>query len=261
MHFNGRSIRIVPLALSLSLLVCTAAWGASKQKGPVIEPKARQVLQQVGDFMKSAERFTFSMEATREVVMETGQKIQYGSVHEIAVRKPDGVKVISDGDQGDFKLWYDGSRITLLSVERNTYSSAEVPGTIDEAFDKMAKERGISPPMISLLYSDPIQILKNKVRSGFYVGLSKVRGVECHQLAFSSKDRDLQIWISTGISPVIRKVVLTNRKEKYSPQFTAYLSGWDFSPVLPDTIFMYILPKGAILADFDSLRPSDSGGN
>ena len=260
MHFNGRLIRTVPLALSLSLLVCTASWGASKQKGPVIEPKARQVLQQVGDFMKSAERFTFTMEATREVVMETGQKIQYGSEHEIAVRKPDGVKVITDGDLGDFRLWYDGSRITVLSVEKNSYSTGAVPGTIDEAFDKMAREKGISPPMVSLLYSDPIQILKNKVRSGFYVGLSKVRGVECHQLAFSSEEMDSQIWISTGISPVIQKVVLTNRKEKYTPQFTAYLSDWDFSPVLPDTIFMYILPKGAILTGFNSLRPSDSGG-
>lgn len=260
MRTNNRLLSSFSLTLSLSLLVCTASWGASKQKGPVIEPKARQVLQQVGDFMKSAEQFTFSMEATREVVMETGQKIQYGSVHKIAVRKPGSVKIISDGDLGNFKLWYDGSRITVHSVERNTYSIETVPSTIDEAFDQMAREKGISPPMVSLLYSDPIQILKSKVRSGFYVGLSKVRGVECHQLAFSSEEMHSQIWISAGISPVIRKVVLTYRKERNNPQFTAYLSDWDFSPVLPNSIFTYILPKGAILADFESLRPLNSGG-
>jgi hypothetical protein len=259
MRTNNRLLRSFSLTLSLSLFAGTA-WGASSHKGPVIEPRARQVLQQVGDFMKSAERFTFTMEATREVVMETGQKIQYGSVHDIAVRKPDRVKVISAGDLGDFKLWYDGNRLTVLSVERNTYSTETVPATIDEAFDKMAKEKGISPPMVSLLFSDPIQILKSKVRSGFYVGLSKIRGVECHQLAFSSEEMHSQIWISAGVSPVIRKVVLTYRKEKSTPQFTAYLSDWDFSPVLPDSIFMYILPKGAILADFESLRPPKSAG-
>jgi hypothetical protein len=114
--------------------------------------------------------------------------------------------------------------------------------------------------MVSLLYSDPLKMLKEKVDSGFYVGLNQVRGVESHHLAFSSKEMDSQVWISTGLSPVILKVVLTYKMQDSSPQFTAYLSDWDFSPFLPDSLFNYILPKNALLTDINNLRTGDSGG-
>ncbi|MCK5351965.1 DUF2092 domain-containing protein, partial [bacterium] len=191
MHPNTRLIKLVTLVLFLSILA-VPVWGASKKRGPVIEPRARQVLQQTGDFMKSAQSFTFAMETVREVVMETGQRIQYSAMAEIAVRKPDGVKIISNGDLGDFTLWYDGSSIIVHQVERNIYTRAEVPDTIDAAFDYLAEEKGITPPLISLLYSDPIKLLKENVSSGFYVGLNQVRGVQCHHLAFSSEDMDSQ---------------------------------------------------------------------
>ena len=256
MHPNTRLVKMLSLMLFLGILAAPA-WGASKKKGPVIEPRARQVLQQAGDFMKSAQQFTFKMETVREVVMETGQRIQYSAMHEVGVHKPDGVKVISDGDLGDFTLWYDGSNITVHNADRNIYSREEVPNTIDAAFDHMAKEKGITPPMVSLLYSDPIKRLKEKVSSGFYVGLNQVRGVPCHHLAFSSEDMDSQIWIAAGLSPVILKVVLTYKEQKGAPQFTAYLDSWELSPFLPDSLFKSVLPKNALLSDFDKLRAKD----
>ena len=257
MHPNTRLIKLVTLVLFLSILA-VPVWGASKKRGPVIEPRARQVLQQTGDFMKSAQSFTFAMETVREVVMETGQRIQYSAMAEIAVRKPDGVKIISNGDLGDFTLWYDGSSIIVHQVERNIYTRAEVPDTIDAAFDYLAEEKGITPPLISLLYSDPIKLLKENVSSGFYVGLNQVRGVQCHHLAFSSEDMDSQMWVAAGLNPVILKVVLTYKERKGSPQFTAYLADWDLSPFLPDSLFKSILPKNALMSDFGSLRAPDS---
>ena len=259
MHPNARLIKILPLVLFLSILAASA-WGAAEKKGPVIEPRARQVLQQAGDFMKSAQTYTFKMETVREVVMETGQKIQYSAIHEIAVRKPDGVKVLSDGDLGYFSLWYDGDSITVHNSEQNIYSTEEVPGTIDAAFDHIADKKGITPPMVSLLYSNPIELLKSQVSSGFYVGLNQVRGIPSHHLAFTSEDTDTQIWVAAGLSPVILKTVLTNKDEKSSPQFTAYLSDWEMSPFLPDGLFKSILPKSALLCDFKRLGATDHGG-
>lgn len=259
MHPNARLIKILPLVLFLSILAASA-WGAAEKKGPVIEPRARQVLQQAGDFMKSAQTYTFKMETVREVVMETGQKIQYSAIHEIAVRQPDGVKFLSDGDLGYFSLWYDGDSITVHNSEQNIYSTEEVPGTIDAAFDHIADKKGITPPMVSLLYSNPIELLKSQVSSGFYVGLNQVRGIPSHHLAFTSENTDTQIWVAAGLSPVILKTVLTKKDEKNSPQFTAYLSDWEMSPFLPDGLFKSILPKSALLCDFKRLGGTDPGG-
>ena len=255
MHPNTRLIRLIIPVLFLGLLAAPV-WAASQTKEPVLEPRARQVLQHAGDFMKSAQNFTFTMETVREVVMGTGQKIQYSSMNEIGVRKPDGVKILSYGDLGNFGLLYDGSTITIYNHERNVYSKAAVPDTIDAAFDYLAKEKGITPPMISLLYSDPIRLLKDKVQSGFYVGANHVRGVKCHHLAFSSEDAYIQFWIAQGLSPVILKVAITYKAKEGSPQFTAYLSDFDFSPFLPDSLFKYVLPKNALLSDFDNLKSS-----
>jgi len=259
MHPKSRLIKPITLVLFLSVLA-VPAWGASKKKGPVIEPRAREVLQQAGDLLKSAQDFTFAMETVREVVMETGQRIQYASMHEVGVSKPDGVKIISNGDLGDYTLWYDGKNVTVHNVERNVYSKDKVPDTIDAAFDYLIKEKGITPPMISMLYNDPVELWKTRVSSGFYVGLNQVRGVKCHHLAFSSEDTDSQLWISAGLTPVILKVVLTYKGQKGAPQYTAYLSDWDLSPFLPDHLFKSILPKNALLSDLGSLKSEKTGG-
>ena len=59
---------------------------------------------------------------------------------------------------------------------------------------------------------------------------------------------------------MILKTVLTNKDEKSSPQFTAYLSDWEMSPFLPDGLFKSILPKSALLCDFKRLGGTDPGG-
>ena len=259
MHPKTRVTQLSVVVLLLGIMA-VPAWGASGEKGPVIEPRARQVLQRAGDFMRSAQSFTFSMETTREIVMDTGQKIQYSGLHEIAVRKPDGVKVLSDGDLGDFSLWYNGDSITIHNSEQNIYCSQEAPDTIDAAFDYLAKEQGITPPMVSLLYSDPIELMKSKVSSGFYVGLNQVQGQPSHHLAFTSEDTDTQIWVAAGLSPVILKTVLTSKDETSAPQFTAYMSEWDFSPYVPDSLFESILPKSALYCDFTSFKERDPSG-
>lgn len=258
MHPNTRVIKVAVPMLLLSILA-VPAWGASEEKSPVIEPRAREVLQQAGDFMRSAQNFTFTMETTREIVMDTGQKIQYSGIHEMAVRKPDGVKVLSNGDLGDFALWYDGASITIHNSEQNIYCEEKAPDSIDAAFDVLANEQGITPPMVSLIYSDPMELLMENVSSGFYVGLNEVRGVPSHHLAFTSEERDTQIWVAAGLSPVILKAVLTNKDEKSAPQFTAYLSDWNLSPYLPDGLFKSILPKSALFCDFSRFRENDSG--
>lgn len=259
MHFNSKQMKALSLVLFLGILTVPAR-GAFGEKAPVMEPKARQVLQQAGDFLKTAQSYTFAMETIKEVVLDTGQKLQFSAMHEVAVRKPDGVKILSEGDLGNFTLWYDGASITVHNSEQNLYSTEEVSDNIDAAFDQIADKKGITPPMVSLLYSDPVALMKDGVKSGFYVGLGRVRGVESHHLALTSEDVDTQIWVAAGLSPVIVKVVQTRKNETGAPQFAAYLSDWDLAPFLPDSLFNSVLPKSALLCDFSRFKTPDTDG-
>ena len=56
--------------------------------------------------------------------------------------------------------------------------------------------------------------------------------------------------VTTGVYdiPVLDlqvKVVLTHKKVSGSPQWTAYLSAWNFSPQLQDSLFVFVPPEGA----------------
>ena len=41
------------------------------------------------------------------------------------------------------------------------------------------------------------------VHTALYLGLSRIRGVECHQLALRHPEFDVQVWVSTGAVPVV----------------------------------------------------------
>lgn len=230
-------------------------------KGPAfVEPSARKALQIVNDYLKDADSFTVKIRTVKdEMVGDTHQKIQYGGIHDIAVRRPDKLKIRSRGDLGEIRLWYDGNRLTILDIldyniepdevlgDNMTYSWVEVPDTIDAALDHVAENYGIAPPLISLVKSNPLGILNEMATSGFYVGLNHVGDVKCHHLAFTMEGVDVQLWIENGLTPLIRKIVITYKEVPGSPQFEAYLSDWNFSPHLPDSMFKFFKPKSALL--------------
>jgi hypothetical protein len=76
--------RWVPLwaALVLSFCIMAPAWSAEalkKAKAPDIEPKAREVLQQMCDYLKNLQQFSVQAEVTEDVLLTSGQRIQYGA--------------------------------------------------------------------------------------------------------------------------------------------------------------------------------------
>ena len=109
----------------------------------------------------------------------------------------------------------------------------------------MALKYGISSPVSDVLYRDPYAVLMENVESGIYVGRPVVDGVPTHHLAFTQKNIDWQLWIEDGANPVPRKAVITYKNVTSSPQFTVWLSNWNFAPRLADSLFEFLAPDGA----------------
>jgi hypothetical protein len=83
------------------------------------------------------------------------------------------------------------------------------------------------------------------VETGIYVGQPVVQGVPTHHLAFTQKNIDWQLWIEDGANPVPVKAVITYKNVTSSPQFTVWLSNWNFAPRLADSLFEFLPPEGA----------------
>jgi len=267
------SIILLAFAFLLPGMVTAESTAAAERAGiAFVEPGARKALRIVNDYLKSAENFTVRMETVSDEVLESGQKIQWAAVQEMAVRRPDRVKIKSVGDMGETRLWYDGSRVSILDIldynidpdevlgDNMTYSSVEAPDNIDAAFNLMDEEYAIAPPLIALARTNPLENLNDLATSGFYVGLHHVRGVKCHHLAYTGEVMDVQLWIDNGLTPLLRKVVITYKNEPGSPQFTAYLTEWDFSPHLPDIVFKFLKPKSALLVPLEKIDAEGEEG-
>ena len=222
----------------------------SKLKAPIIDPKADQLLQEMGNLLKTAKRFYFTAEIMFDDVLPSDQKLQFAAYAEVSVEKPNRIFMEYLSDLGTKRFWYDGKTVTLLEGGTNFYSTVNAPPTIDKTLDDLMKEYGFSPPLSDFLYDDPYNVLMKKVEAGIYVGLGDVGGIQCHHLAFVEKYIDWQIWIEDGKQKLPRKLVITYKTMPRAPQYIAVLSDWNFTKSFPDSLFKAEIPKGATRIEF-----------
>ena len=215
-----------------------------------VEPRANEILKQMGDYLKKADRFTFNSEAYFEQVLTGGQKLQYNSLAKVAMQRPNQLRADSHGDVANESYYYDGKRITHYDHRSNTYASIKAPDTIDAALDFLAEKYGLIMPLADLAYKEPYSILIQNVKSGAYIGLSRVRDTMCYHLAFQQDEIDWQVWVDAGWMRVPRKVVITYKKATGVPQYMTFLSEWDFEPRFPGDLFKFIVPPNAKQVEF-----------
>jgi hypothetical protein len=69
----------------------------------------------------------------------------------------------------------------------------------------------------------------------------------CHHVSFQSKVIDWQAWIEDGAVPLVRKAVIDFKTEQGSPRWMVLLNKWDLVTPLPDFVFRFEPPPGAIV--------------
>ena len=218
---------------------------SSSQKAQNIDPRAKEILKNMSEYLKNTWGFSFKADISFDEVLPSGPKLQFSATDKVSVRRPDRIRAVYDGDLDKRKFWYDGKSVTLLDTEDNLYSTFAAPPEIDAAIDFAIEKYGLSVPLADLLYSDPYKILTENVVQGFYVGKSRVQGADCYHLLFIQNTIDWQAWIEIGNRPLPRKAVITYKNQPGAPQYTALLSDWDFSSPLPDSLFKFQPPEGA----------------
>ena len=216
---------------------------------PAVEAKATEALKRMSERLKKASAFRVHTNLTFDDVLPSGQRIQLEASSDVAVRRTDRFHGTRQGDLRSMRLWYDGKSVTLLGTQDNLYASFPAPPTIDAALDHAFDKFGIVAPAADLVMSDPYAVLMEGVQTAAYVGLHQVSGVRCHHLAFTQKTIDWQIWIEDG-KDVPRKLVITYKELRDSPQATVVLSDWDFTAQLPDSLFAFKAPEGAQRIEF-----------
>jgi hypothetical protein len=216
---------------------------AEKTSAPAPDPK--QILQQMCNFLKNQHQFSFKAEVYDDQVYAGGRKLQYGLDVEAFFKRPDKLRLNGNGDLESKQLIYDGNTLTLYDKDKNHYGTMEVAGDIDTALNKASKEYGLHVGLAELGANRLAEQANQDLTHALYVGETKVRGVSCHHLALDKEKVHYQLWVDAGDKPLLRKVLVTQKQLPYSPQWTAFISDWDFAPQLADSLFTFSPPEGA----------------
>ena len=245
-YFVRRIISVVAL-----VVVVSAGWAQPGYAQPTgIEPQAEKLLRRMSDYLASRQQFTAKAESTLEVVLTSGQKLQYDSPATLSVSRPNRLHAHRKGDIANQEFFYDGKTLTLYNPRENLYATTAAPPTVDETLDFAREKLDIIAPAAELFYKNAAERMLKESTSGFVVGPSVVASVKCTHLAFRGSEVDWQIWIEDGDKPLPRKFILTSKKVAGEPQFTVIIRNWDVAPKLTNQEFSFTPPKGAKKIEF-----------
>lgn len=217
----------------------------SAQKASKIDPKAKEVLHDMSEFLSRQKAFEVDVKGSTDVVLEKGQKVQFNRAGHIWVERPNKIRSDRKGDLADAQIYYDGKTLTVYVRNAKAYAQRPVPATIDatlsELYDKLDMDLGPG----DLLSSNPEKTLMEDATSGKYLGSSVIDDVKTHHIAVQGNEVDWELWIEDGQQPLPRKYVITSKKMESAPQYSVSLSNWKVTADLPDETFTFEPPKDA----------------
>jgi hypothetical protein len=251
-----RCRRSACLITAFTLVVVALAPEQAVAQPEGIDPQAEKLLLAATSFVAAQKQFSVDTRSTIEVVLATGQKLQFAHAASLSVLRPNRMRAERRGDLVDQVFLYNGKSLTLFNPKEGFYATVAAPATLEEMLDFARQSLDIVAPAGDLLYKNAFEILMQDVKSGFVVGKSAIDGVPCDHLAFRAAEVDWQIWIQEGKQPLPRKLVITSTDVVGTPQFAVVMTNWNLEPKFSDGTFTFTPPKGARKVDFLPLGPS-----
>jgi hypothetical protein len=212
--------------------------------GQTVDPKALDQIHRMADFLSTIKAGQFTIQDVSDHILDSGQRTQLESTRRVAFRMPDRFAVDYAGQGQTRRSVYDGKAITMFEREQNLYAQEPMPPTLPETMDTLATKYGMAVPAAELLRPGLFDRLKAQVRSGEYLGVEEIGGVNCHHVAFSQDWADVQMWVQDGDQPLLRKSAIAYKKIPGTPKYVMNLSGWNLTDP-PDSAFALTVPADA----------------
>ena len=238
------------ILMVIAIVISTVAFSQENSEESATFSYAKSILQKMSNYLSSADQFSFHAVMTEDRLFDKDYYIHGEVRSEVTIRRPDKVFAEIKSDYNHKRYWFDGQKITLLTVPANYYATAEAKGTIDEMADFVSDNFGVHIPLVAFAFENSFEGLTEEVIDGYYTGLHSVGGVPCHHLLFIEDDAEWQIWIEDGQYPVPRKYVVKYKLDDRDYVFVALINNWEFNEFASDETFNFTSPFGAAEIEF-----------
>ncbi|MFC5610356.1 DUF2092 domain-containing protein [Variovorax soli] len=205
-----------------------------------VDPAATALLRRSMDYLGGLQRFSVESDNTLEVVLISGQKLEFDSAARTTVRRPDRLRAERMDESQRQVLYYDGAALTVSMPGTRHYATVAAPASLDATLDFAREQLNLIAPASDLLASNAYERLTQDLQAAFIVGPSVIAGEKATQVAFRAPDVDFQLWVKDGPSPLPLKYVITTKSVAGMPGFAVTLRKWNLDPKVPDTLFRYV---------------------
>jgi hypothetical protein len=244
----------VDVAAALLLILVAAPANARSEAD---EGAAKRV-EAMANFLAKAPRLSVTADCSFDVVQDSGQKIEFGEVRAITLRRPDRVRIETTRRDGLRRgLIFDGKQVTAFDLDQKVYATTPKPGTTDAAFDFIKDDLDMRLPLSELFSSNFPQKISDMLGSARLVGEDTLNGVATDHVALRGDTADLQLWIARTGDPLPQRLVITYRLAEGQPQFAANFRDWNLAPDVPDSAFTFTPAEGAQEIPFLVRKPEN----
>lgn len=232
------------LAVSALLPAAHAASPAATEAAAAVDPAAIKALEKMGRTLRGLGQFEVVSDASIELVLENGQKIEIDQDIRYRARQPDHLRVDMSNENYDRQLYFDGQRLTVWAPRLNYYATVDTQArTLGQLVTNAASKYGLALPLTDLFLWGTDAAPLAAITSGFKVGDTVVAGDRVEHWAFRQDGSDWQVWISKE-SSLPRKLVIVGRDDPALPEFSAELR-WDTRTPIADATFAFAPPADA----------------
>lgn len=252
-----------PLAPVVAALLLAAPAGAQSttRETPAIDPTAVEALRRMGAYLRTLKSFGVVVDAAKDEVSASGQKIQYSGTVNYLVRPPNALRAEIRTDRKQRIIYYDGKTLTVYAPRMHYFAQAPAPPTIMAMLDSAKDKFDLELPLSDLFTWGTANDGTKDLTAARLVGPAYVRGVDADQYAFRQPGADWQVWIKRGDTPLPLRLVITTTDVAQQPQYAASFS-WNTAARTENAAFAFVPPRDAVKIRFlaqDSVRVANAG--
>jgi hypothetical protein len=227
----------------------------------IIEQYALDRLKQMSDKLTSAKSFTYRSNSFIELQAVTGQFLTFFVDADVALQRPNRLRVNVAGDVSSFQIYFDGTKVTAYDPEKNLYAVSGQITTMNDMLDFVMNKAQMNFPAADFMYSDPYAVMTKNLTHAIVVGPSRVNGVACEHFAYMEPGINWEIWIESGENALPLRLAMTYKQVPNFPRFLVEFSDWNLNPKLSTDTFVFKIPANAKLIEFGTYAAEKSKVN
>ncbi|HYN59776.1 MAG TPA: DUF2092 domain-containing protein [Rubrivivax sp.] len=208
-----------------------AAKAAKPPRVPLlVEQRALDIIKATSARLAAAKAMSFSAIVDIEYPSKLGPPLAYPVRYDVAMQRPDKLRVLQSGAGAANEFYYDGKMMMAYVPEANLVAVADAPPTIEAALKLASDRAAIYYPFMDLLLPDPYAAFTNKVLHAFYIGPSgAVGGVPTEAVAWATNDVFIQMWVGTE-DKLPRRIRAMFAMDPLKLRHDMQLSNWQIDP-------------------------------